>query len=59
MEDVRTQLEVLLKEAANCQLISDMATSAAKRELFAKLAEHHRVLAAELERALANGFPKN
>lgn len=59
MEDVRAQLEALQKEAANCQLISDMATNAAKRELFAKLAEHHRVLAAELERAVANGFPKD
>lgn len=52
-------MEVLLKQAADCQLISDMATNTAKKELFAKLAEHHRVLATELQRAIDSGFPRN
>jgi hypothetical protein len=33
--------------------ISDAATDKEKRDLFARLAEHHRVLASELERAIA------
>jgi hypothetical protein len=45
-------LEKLRADAAECQLISDLATHPLKRELFAKLAEHHRRLAAEVERAI-------
>jgi hypothetical protein len=59
MQDLRAQLETLLKEAANCQLISELATNVAKKEVFAKLAEHHRILAAEVERAIASGFREN
>jgi hypothetical protein len=33
-------------------MIRDLATDPMKRELFAKLAEHYRVLAAEVERAI-------
>jgi hypothetical protein len=33
-------------------LIRDLTTDAAKRELFNRLAEHLRVLASEIERAL-------
>jgi hypothetical protein len=51
MQDMHAQLETLLREAANCELISNLATNAAKKDLFAKLAEHHRVLAAEVQRA--------
>ena len=52
MQDMRTRLEKLRTDAAECQLISDLATDPVKRELFAKLAEHHRTLALEVERAL-------
>jgi heme oxygenase len=52
MQDMRTHLEKLRTDAAECQLISDLATDPVKRELFAKLAEHHRTLALEVERAL-------
>jgi hypothetical protein len=44
--------EKLRADAAECQLISDLATNPNKRHLFAKLAEHHRTLAKEVERSL-------
>jgi Mor family transcriptional regulator len=53
MKDMQIHLERLRQDAAECRRISEQATDAAKRELFAKLAEHHRVLAAEVERAIA------
>lgn len=40
---------------AECEMIRDLATHTKKRELFAKLAEHYGVLAAEVERALSDG----
>lgn len=52
MQDMRTYLEKLRADAAECQLISDLATHPLKRQLFAKLAEHHRTLANEVEGAL-------
>jgi hypothetical protein len=58
MQDLRKELATLLSEAANCQRISDQATNAEKKVMFARIAEHHRVLAAEVERAIASGlFP--
>lgn len=53
MQDMKKHLESLLRDAAECRLISDLATDPSKRDLFAKLAEHHRVLAEEVERAIA------
>ena len=52
MKDMQKHRDVLLREADECQLVSDLATDATKRELFAKLAAHHRTLAAELDRAI-------
>lgn len=52
MQDMQKHLEVLLRNAEECQRVSDRAIDQQKRELFAKLAEHHRVLAAEVERAI-------
>ena len=40
-------------QAAEAALISDLATVPHKRELFAKLAAHFNMLAAEVERAMA------
>jgi hypothetical protein len=40
-------------DAAECALISDLVTAPQKRELFARLAEHHRMPAAVVERAIA------
>jgi len=47
-------LEKLRAQIVECELIRDLATDKAKRDLFAKLADHHRVLASEIERAMAN-----
>ena len=52
MQDMQTHLDKLRAEAAECQMISDLATLPLKRDLFAKLAEHHRRLAQEIERAM-------
>jgi hypothetical protein len=52
MQDMQIHLEKLRTEAAECQIISDLATLPLKRQLFAKLAEHHRALADEIERAM-------
>lgn len=54
MKDMQKHRDILLREAKECQLVSDLATDTAKQELFAKLAEHHRALAAELDRAIEN-----
>jgi hypothetical protein len=52
MQDMLAQLEKLRVQAAECAMIRDLATDRAKRELFAKLAEHFNVLATEVERAI-------
>jgi hypothetical protein len=52
MLDMNTHLEKLRADAAECQLISDLATHPLKRELFAKLAEHYRTLAAQVQHAI-------
>jgi hypothetical protein len=53
MQDMQKHLESLRRDADECQRISDGANDQAKRDLFARLAQHHRVLAAEVERAIA------
>jgi hypothetical protein len=53
MKDMKTHLERLRVQMAECELIRDLATDEQKRELFDKLAQHFRALAAELERAIA------
>ena len=53
MKDMQAHLEKLRSDAAECALISNLATNQEKRELFARLAEHLRVLASEVERAIA------
>ncbi len=53
MNDMHIQLEKLRVEAANCELIAELATQKIKRELFAKLAQHYNVLAAEVQKAIA------
>jgi hypothetical protein len=52
MKDMKTQLENLRADAAECALIRDLATDPKKRELFTRLAEHLQVLASEVERAI-------
>ena len=56
VQDMLTQLEKLRRDAAECELIRDLATDRRKRELFDRLAAHLSVLATEVERAmLENG----
>jgi hypothetical protein len=52
MKDMRAHLEKLRVEAEECELISKLATDATKKQLFAKLAAHHRALADEVERVM-------
>ena len=52
MQDMEPHLEKLLKDAEECALISKLATDTAKRELFARLSEHLKTLAKEVERAI-------
>jgi hypothetical protein len=53
MEDMKAHLERLRVQIAECEMIRDLATDRAKREMFAKLAEHFKVLAGELEKEIA------
>jgi hypothetical protein len=59
MKDMQAQLEKLRTDAAECALIRDLATDPKKRELFARLADHLSVLAAEVERAITEGVKSN
>jgi hypothetical protein len=59
MKDMTTQLEKLRVDAAECALIRDLATDPKKRELFARLADHLQVLAAEVESAVGAGRNPN
>ena len=57
MKDMLAHLEKLRVDAAECALMRDLATDQAKKDLFARLAQHLEVLAGEVERAIkaANG----
>jgi hypothetical protein len=52
---IQAQLEKFRSDAAECTLIliRDLATDKAKRELFARLADHLNGLAEEVERAIS------
>ena len=52
MKDILAHLDKLRADAAECAMIRDLATDREKRELFARLADHLHVLAAEVERAI-------
>jgi hypothetical protein len=58
MQDAQTQLEKLQIEAAECAMIAKLATDPVKRELFARLAEHYKVLAAEVQKAIQKAATK-
>jgi hypothetical protein len=52
MKDMQEHLEKLHIQIAECEIIRDLATDLRKRELFSRLAEHFKVLAEELEKAI-------
>lgn len=53
MKDMQAHLEKLRVQIAECEMIRDLATAPGKRELFTKLAAHFKVLAGEVEKAIA------
>ena len=53
MGDMRTKLEKLRLDAADCDLISKLATDYAKRELFARMSRRLLDMAAEVEALIA------
>jgi hypothetical protein len=53
MQDMKTHLEKLRADAAECALIRDLATDPEKRALFTRLADHLATLASEVEAAIA------
>jgi hypothetical protein len=57
MKDIRQHLEKLRVQTAECEMIRDLATDFEKRNMFARLAEHFRTLAGELETELARRTP--
>ena len=58
MQDMLAQLEKLRSDAAECQLIRDLATDPKKRELFDRLAAHLTQLASEVEQTILEGGKK-
>jgi hypothetical protein len=50
MKDMQESLDKLLSDAADCSLISVLATEPQKREHYARLADHLNVLASEIAR---------
>lgn len=52
MKDMQAHLEKLQVQIAECEMIRDLATDPAKRELFGRLADHFRVLASEIEKTI-------
>jgi hypothetical protein len=57
MKDMVAHLEKLRRDAAECELIRDLAIDKTKRELFDKLASHLKMLAGEVERAIPATCP--
>ena len=53
MKDVQAFLDKLRVQITECEMIRDLATEHKKRELFTRLAEHFKDLAAEIEKAIA------
>lgn len=54
MNDMRKHLEKLRTDAAECAVISGLATDKMKRDLFARLSGHLTVLAEEVEKAITS-----
>jgi hypothetical protein len=52
VKDCQTYLEKLRADAAECRLISDLATDPAKRQMFDRLALHLTSLADQVELAM-------
>lgn len=53
MTDLEDRLERFETLTAECELIAKLATDSSKRELYLKLGEHYRELAADMRQAIA------
>jgi hypothetical protein len=53
MTDLQAKLEQYEAVAADCELITKLATDTAKRELYLRLALHYRELVADMRKAIA------
>ena len=53
MRDMQTHLEKLRQQLAECERIRDLATDTAKRDLFATLVDHFKILTAQIETTMA------
>lgn len=49
MRDMRAKLESLMTEAADCELIANLATDPAKRATFERMARQYRTMIEELK----------
>jgi len=58
MKDMQAHLERLRVQTAECEMIRDLATDRAKRDLFNRLAQHYKVLAGQLENEFAKAIPQ-
>ena len=52
MQGMQVYLEKLLRDVAECRLMSDLCIDTEKRKLFSRLADHNAVLASEIEREI-------
>jgi hypothetical protein len=57
MKDMQAQLERLRLQITECELIRDLATDPAKRELFATLVKNFKLLTNQIEKQLADPLP--
>jgi hypothetical protein len=53
MKDLKAKLETLLTEAAECELIANLATDPVKRAAFERMARQHRAMIDELRADIA------
>lgn len=55
MRDVKARIEKLVMDAADCEMIAQLATVAAKRRTFMRLAETYRLMADDLRAVIKSG----
>jgi hypothetical protein len=53
MQDLKSKLDKLLCDAVDCEMIGNLATDEAKRDLFRKLACDLRLMARDIEALIA------
>ena len=59
MQDLIAKREKMLIEAAECEIIANLATDPGKRSTFEHLAKRLRDLARDIEAAIATSRPKD